>query len=85
MLTRAKNARYVQFNPVVYFTKLYIEMKLAEMIARIVRSANEMNTVSVTAIASVRSQEDFDVATMVVEDDDEWVYPRRVPPRSFRR
>lgn len=77
--------RYVQFNPVVYFTKLYIEMKLAEMIARIVRSTNRMNTVSVTALASTRSQEDFDVATMVVEEDeDEWFHPER-GSRSRRR
>ena len=60
-------------------------MKLAEMIARIVRSTNEMNTVSVTVVVSSRSQEDFDVATMVVEDDDEWIYTRRIPPRSLRR
>lgn len=71
----------MQFNPVVYFTKLYIEMKLAEMLARVVRSANEMNTVSMTAIATARSQEDFDMATMVIEDDDddEWLYTERLP------
>lgn len=79
----------MQFNPVVYFTKLYIEMKLAEMMARIVRATNEMNTVSVTALASARSQEDLDVATMVAEDDggdddDEWLYTGRGPP-SHRR
>ena len=71
--------RYVQFNPVVYFTKLYIEMKLAEMIARIVRSTNRMNTVSVAATATVRSREDFDVATMVVEDEVQWLYAGRAP------
>ncbi|RYP56256.1 hypothetical protein DL771_012043 [Monosporascus sp. 5C6A] len=40
---------YLQFQPVAYLSKLYIEMNMAELIRKIVKSTNELNRVAYIA------------------------------------
>ncbi|RYP61680.1 hypothetical protein DL769_007609 [Monosporascus sp. CRB-8-3] len=40
---------YLQFQPVAYLSKLYIEMNMAELIRKIVKSTNELNRVACIA------------------------------------
>ncbi|RYO85373.1 hypothetical protein DL766_000446 [Monosporascus sp. MC13-8B] len=40
---------YLQFQPVAYLTKLYIEMNMSELIRKIVKSTNELNRVGYIA------------------------------------
>ncbi|RYP32020.1 hypothetical protein DL767_005465 [Monosporascus sp. MG133] len=40
---------YLQFQPVAYLSKLYIEMNMAELIRKIVKSTNELNGVAYIA------------------------------------
>ncbi len=35
-----ENIIYVQFDPLVYLVKLHIEMKIADLIAKVVRASN---------------------------------------------
>ncbi|ORY58557.1 uncharacterized protein BCR38DRAFT_74566 [Pseudomassariella vexata] len=54
---------YFQFNPLVFLTKLYIELNLAELIARVVHSSNVM--IGVPRATGPKRRRDIDNATMI--------------------
>lgn len=43
MMSLSNSAVYIQFHPLVYLVKLHIEMNFAELIAKIVRTTNQLN------------------------------------------
>lgn len=55
---------YLCFNPLVFLSKLHIELSMAEMMARIVRSSNRLNTVPV--VSASMDEEQIDQATMII-------------------
>lgn len=74
--------RYLQFHPVVYLLKLHIEMKMADLISKVVRASNINDQLShfgsntQTHIDSSQLQHDRSNATMsrthtkIVQDDE---------------
>lgn len=39
---------YIQFHPLVYLIKLHIELNMAELMAKVVRASNPINTIDTT-------------------------------------
>lgn len=55
---------YLCFNPLVFLGKLHIELSMADMLARVVRSANALNTLPTTN--TVMNEEQVQQVTMII-------------------
>ena len=69
---------YLCFNPLVFLGKLHIELSMADMLARIVRSANALNILPTNN--TVMNEEQFQQVTTIIRGGGSWDQGRQQGP-----